>query len=108
MTGWFPPTVGGRILAVIGYLLVIALALLTPGFFSTQIYPCGYHPIVVGPFKSQGYIYIGLIIATLLLVRGLSRFQRWWYKLITVIGLVYFMMVAIVVIWSHALDGLCF
>ena len=105
---WFPATAGNIIVAVIGAILAGLLAWLTPRFFMSWTSQCGDEVTTYGPFYSQGVAYIGLIVAILLLILGLNRFPRWWYKLIALIAYAFFFVVAAGIAWSHALDGLCF
>lgn len=105
---WLPPTVGGKIIAVIGLLLIGLLVWVTPAYFSQSTYHCGSDTSTYGPFYLQGIIHIVLILGVLTIIGVLSRFYRWWQKLLAVIALLLMFAIAFAIALSHMYDGYCF
>lgn len=84
---WLPNTPGSIIITVIGFFILLMGVWIMPAYFSSFTPTCGaYSNEPTMPAKpGLGIVQIFLIIATLLVIRGLTKFTHWWYKLVAVI-----------------------
>jgi len=106
---WLPPTAGGRAVAIIALLLLALLIWVTPGYFTSYtVSACGDKSDTYGPFYEQGAIQVGLILATLAILFGLSRSTRGWQAALAMLGLIFIFVIAFTLALSHMFEGYCF